>query len=142
MCLRCGAEVRPALSMVRRLGSSCAICARRAPRSYFRLATGEAAAVVEARALVPLEPYPGNALKRWRVLCTICGTDGERTLQSIGRSRRVGCANCARSSARRTYLITKPLPALRPLLRLARRLEDHDAATVVTVMLGERQNDG
>ena len=34
-------------------------------------------------------------------------------------------------------LITRPSPALRPLLSLARRLEEHDATTVVTAMLGE-----
>jgi hypothetical protein len=35
------------------------------------------------------------------------------------------------------FLITRPSPALRPLLSLARRLEEHDATKVVTAMLGE-----
>ena len=35
-------------------------------------------------------------------------------------------------------LITRPSPVLRPLLSLARRLEEHDAAKVVTALLGER----
>jgi hypothetical protein len=34
-------------------------------------------------------------------------------------------------------LITRPSPALRPFLSLARRLEEHDATKVVTAMLGE-----
>jgi hypothetical protein len=35
------------------------------------------------------------------------------------------------------YLITRPSPALRPALALARRLEERDTATVVTAMLGD-----
>ncbi len=36
------------------------------------------------------------------------------------------------------FLITRPSPVLRPLLGLARRLEEHDPIKVVTAMLGER----
>ncbi len=36
------------------------------------------------------------------------------------------------------YLITQPSPVVRPLLSLARRLEEHDTTKVVTAMLGER----
>jgi Family of unknown function (DUF5995) len=36
------------------------------------------------------------------------------------------------------FLITRPSPVVRPLLSLARRLEEHDATTVVEAMLGER----
>ncbi len=36
------------------------------------------------------------------------------------------------------YLITKPSPPLRPLLCLARRLEERDPTKVVTALLGER----
>jgi len=36
------------------------------------------------------------------------------------------------------FLITQPSPVLRPLLSLARRLEEHDPTKVVTAMLGER----
>ena len=36
------------------------------------------------------------------------------------------------------YLITRPSPVLRPLLSLARRLEEDDPTKVVTAMLGER----
>jgi uncharacterized protein DUF5995 len=35
------------------------------------------------------------------------------------------------------YLITRPSPAVRPFLALARRLEEHDTTKVVTAMLGE-----
>jgi hypothetical protein len=35
-------------------------------------------------------------------------------------------------------LITRPSPVLRPLLSLARRLEEHDTTKVVAAMLGER----
>jgi hypothetical protein len=35
------------------------------------------------------------------------------------------------------FLVTHPSPALRPLLFLARRLEEHDATKVVKAMLGE-----
>jgi len=34
------------------------------------------------------------------------------------------------------YLITKPAPLLRPLVSLARRLEEHDSAKVITALLG------
>ena len=36
------------------------------------------------------------------------------------------------------YLITKPSPMVRPLLSLARHLEEHDSAKVVTTLLGAR----
>jgi hypothetical protein len=36
------------------------------------------------------------------------------------------------------YLITKPSPVVRPLLSLARRLEEHDSAKVVATLLGAR----
>ncbi len=36
------------------------------------------------------------------------------------------------------FLITQPSPVLRPLLSLARRLEEHDSPKVVTAMLGDR----
>jgi hypothetical protein len=36
------------------------------------------------------------------------------------------------------YLITQPSPLLRPLMALARRLEEHDARKVVVTLLGER----
>jgi hypothetical protein len=36
------------------------------------------------------------------------------------------------------FMITRPSPVLRPLLGLARRLEEHDTTKVVTAMLGER----
>jgi hypothetical protein len=35
------------------------------------------------------------------------------------------------------YLITRPSPVLRPLLALARRLEEHDSTKVVAAMLGD-----
>lgn len=35
------------------------------------------------------------------------------------------------------YLITRPPTVVRPLLRLARRLEEHDTGTIVTALLGE-----
>jgi len=35
------------------------------------------------------------------------------------------------------FLITRPSPILRPLLGLARHLEEHDSTKVVTAMLGE-----
>jgi hypothetical protein len=35
------------------------------------------------------------------------------------------------------FLITRPSPVARPFLRLARHLEEHDAAKVVTALLGE-----
>ena len=36
------------------------------------------------------------------------------------------------------YLITRPAPVVRPLLGLARRLEEHDSSKVVSAMLGDR----
>jgi hypothetical protein len=36
------------------------------------------------------------------------------------------------------FQITRPTPLLRPLVSLARRLEEHDATKVVTALLGER----
>jgi hypothetical protein len=36
------------------------------------------------------------------------------------------------------FMITRPSPLLRPLVGLARRLEEHDATKVVTALLGER----
>ena len=36
------------------------------------------------------------------------------------------------------YLITRPGPFLRPLVSLARRLEEHDTTKVITALLGER----
>jgi hypothetical protein len=50
--------------------------------------------------------------------------------------RRAYCEELDRLVSVLAYLITKPSPIVRPLLSLARRLEEHDAAKVVTTLLG------
>ena len=50
--------------------------------------------------------------------------------------RRIYAAELDRVVSVLAYLITKPSPVVRPLLSLARRLEEHDTTKVVAAMLG------
>jgi Family of unknown function (DUF5995) len=58
------------------------------------------------------------------------------TLPAAGR--RAYSAELDRVVSVLAYLITRPYPVVRPLLGLARRLEEHDTTKVVTALLGER----
>jgi hypothetical protein len=52
--------------------------------------------------------------------------------------RRAYSAELDRVVSVLAFLITRPSPVVRPLLAVARRLEEHDSTKVVTAMLGER----
>jgi hypothetical protein len=61
------------------------------------------------------------------------------TMYPLSPAARLGYADeLDRLVAVLAFLITRPSPGVRPLLSLARRLEEHDTTKVVMAMLGER----
>ncbi len=86
-CEKCGNEVSPILSNIRRGRGGCKICAPNAP-------VDPAVAVAEMRAagLEPLEDYPGTGIP-WRCRCEKCGNEVSPVLSSIRNGS--GCRYCA-----------------------------------------------
>jgi len=82
----CGKEVSPRLVFVRR-GQGCRFCAGNAP-----LPPDEAAEVMRAVGLEPLEPYR-NSSSPWRCRCVRCGKEVAPKYSSIRRGG--GCRSCA-----------------------------------------------
>ena len=90
-CLKCGREVVPRLSGIRRGQGGCVWCSRR------KVDPDEAVAVMRAADLEPLEPYAGSASK-WRCRCLKCGREVVPRLSGI-RSGQGGCVFCGGNSA-------------------------------------------
>jgi hypothetical protein len=88
----CGREVKARYSHVKRGAGICRWCAPNAP-----VDSEQAAALMRAAGLEPLEPYPGTDVP-WRCRCTVCGTVGAPTHGSIKRGQG-GCVPCGRAKA-------------------------------------------
>jgi DNA-directed RNA polymerase subunit RPC12/RpoP len=65
-CLRCGKEVQPRISDLKRGQSGCVYC------SGLRIEEKEAIKLANKNGFTPLVPYPG-AKTGWECLCNICG---------------------------------------------------------------------
>ena len=85
-CLTCGREVQPRYASVRK-GGGCRFCAGRV-----RYTDDEAAAVMRAAGLEPLEPYAG-ANAPWRCRCVRCGHEVTPARWTV--SNGSGCIYCA-----------------------------------------------
>ena len=92
-CTGCGREVSPRYTDVRRGHAGCRWCAWMAGGVKQRITHEDAAAVMLARSLEPLEPYPG-AHNRWRCHCIKCGAAVTPTFNNI-RQGWGGCRSCA-----------------------------------------------
>lgn len=97
-CLACGAEVTPRLANVRRGQSVCRHCSYRGSSAKQRMSENDAAAVMRAAGLEPLEPYPGSGT-RWLCRCATCDSEVRPTLDRVRQGK--GCAVCGRRSQRR-----------------------------------------
>lgn len=92
--LRCGREIAPLLSNVRRRGTACQQCAAWA-RGMARRArhAEEAVRTMVESGFEPLVDYPG-AGKPWRSRHTPCGREASPSLNSVRRTG-LGCAKCS-----------------------------------------------
>jgi len=82
-CTRCGSEVRPYYGVVKKGGGGCRVCAGQ------HVDPVEAAEVMLAAGLEPLEPYPGSH-ERWQCACLVCG----REVASRYHNVRKGYGRC------------------------------------------------
>ncbi len=93
---RCGREITPSLSNVRRKGSACRHCSRIDAGAKRKAGLAAAAeATLRAGGWEPLEPYPG-ADRAWKVRHNACGTELRRSLDTI-RSKPGSCNTCFRA---------------------------------------------
>ncbi|QKW22648.1 XRE family transcriptional regulator [Kitasatospora sp. NA04385] len=53
---------------------------------------------------IPLEPYPGNAVARWRCMCTYCGTETSASLRQLQARKK--CWSCGMPSGGSTAPLT------------------------------------
>jgi hypothetical protein len=87
-CATCGRTVSPSLLTVQHgAGIGCKYCSGAA------IHPDDAAAMMCAAHLKPLEPYPGT-LKPWLCLCTVCGKRVSPMLNNIRKGQ--GCEYCSR----------------------------------------------
>jgi recombinational DNA repair protein (RecF pathway) len=86
--LACGREVTPRMSNIIKGQQGCVYCSGRA-----RIAPEEAAAVMRAAGLEPLEPYPGSD-RKWRCRHVVCGREVTPTYVRIN-SGTGPCRWCA-----------------------------------------------
>lgn len=101
-CARCGSEVTARLQKIRSGEGCCVRCGIEASAAGRRADAEQAAALMRAAGLEPLEPYPGGNHRPWRCRCVKCGTEGTPTRANISRGQG-GCLSCGieASAARR-----------------------------------------
>lgn len=103
-CRTCGKETSPSLAKVKD-GQGCKWCAPNAP-----VDPDVALAVMRARDLEPLVPYPGRNNLPWRSRCLVCGSEVTpiyANVQQPGGSR--GCQTCKASTLRALRLSETPV---------------------------------
>lgn len=86
-CATCGREEALTLSRVR-FGKRCLFCAG------LRTDPWEAAAVMRAAGVEPLEPYPGLANSPWRCQCLKCGAESRPSLTTARTGAKGVCRRC------------------------------------------------
>ena len=92
LCLECLQEVAPTHDKVQQTGRGCPTCSIRKRGIEHRLDAGEAAALMRAAGLEPLEPYP-TSTKPWLCQCRTCGRKVDPTLTSVKAGTR--CRYCS-----------------------------------------------
>jgi hypothetical protein len=95
-CGRCGRESTPRYANVSN-GSGCRYCGGERIRQALKLDGDQAAAVMRAAGVEPLEPYPG-AGSPWRCRCVTCVTEVTPRYEDV-RDGHAGCKWCARKAA-------------------------------------------
>lgn len=90
-CHTCGSEVHVRLTDLR-AGHGCRVCSAQSRRTT----PEEAAPVMAAAFLEPLEPFPGNN-DRWWCRCLTCGKDSMFRFKDV----KAGQSRCRRCAARR-----------------------------------------
>ena len=88
-CAKCGREVQPRYASIQQGQGGCGWCVGRL------VDPDEAAGVMRAADLEPLEPYPGSASK-WRCRCAKCGREVQPRYASIQQGSG-GCRWCGRN---------------------------------------------
>ena len=92
-CLKCGREVSPRLSTLRRGHSGCRSCAGKNSVHKPRISEREALTCLSVANLEPTEPYPGLN-EPWRCKCLSCGEAVSPRLLNIRNGHR-GCVYCS-----------------------------------------------
>ena len=92
-CLTCGNEVSPRYAQLDRMKNACRYCAGKDVNPE------DAAAIMRASGLEPLEPYPGGHA-RWRCRCVTCGSEVSPHY-SLVKSTQSGCKYCKGKAVRR-----------------------------------------
>jgi hypothetical protein len=92
-CTKCGSEVTARLQKIRAGEGCCKRCGVEASAAARRADGEQAAALMRAAGLEPLEPYPGGNHRPWRCRCMTCDTEGTSTRGNISRGQG-GCVRC------------------------------------------------
>lgn len=85
-CVNCGNEVSPRYAQLDRMKNACRYCAGKDVNPE------DAAAIMRASGLEPLESYPGGH-ERWRCRCVTCDNEVSPHY-SLVKSRQSGCKYC------------------------------------------------
>ena len=96
-CSRCGREVMPRYTDVRRGHGGCRPCAAQAGAANLRMDHDTAAATMIKNGLQPLEPYPGST-RPWRCQCVRCGAEVTPRHGNIKQGWG-GCRTCWRKDS-------------------------------------------
>ena len=100
LCLECGDEVTPMLSVIRSGTGGCRRCGTAAARqTRFSREAPAAVSDMHAAGLKPLEPYPGS-MRPWRSLHIACGATVTPRLNDVRRGSQ-GCRDCGNASSAR-----------------------------------------
>lgn len=97
-CTKCGKESRPRLYGARS-GKRCKHCAWNAP-----VDEDVARAIMLARDLEPLDPYPGKNDKPWHCRCLRCGSEVNPTYANVQQGGARGCHTCKSAICRELRL--------------------------------------
>jgi len=92
-CTRCGSEVTARLQKIRAGEGCCKRCGVKASAAARSADAAQAAALMRAAGLEPLEPYPGGNHRPWRCRCMTCGEEGMPTRANVSRGQG-GCVRC------------------------------------------------
>jgi len=92
-CTRCESEVTARLQKVRAGEGCCKRCGIQASAAARSADADQAAALMRAAGLEPVEPYPGGNHRLWRCRCVNCGAECTPTRANISRGQG-GCVSC------------------------------------------------
>ncbi len=96
-CLRCGEIVEPRFAGIQQGGGGCDPCGRRVQAKGRRLSESEAAEVMRAGGLEPLEPYVASS-EPWECRCMKCGEVVSPRYNDVQQGQG-GCWPCGRAAS-------------------------------------------